>query len=140
MKWIIPIVLILAVLMTACSKTPEQASTVQNTQNEFVPLDDVIPEEQSASIAICITEKGMIMYGTEWCPHCKAQKAMFGNSFSYINYVDCDLNPEACEVAGVKGYPSWYYDGKLHEGGKTWQQLKDLTGCTNEPPIGNETQ
>jgi glutaredoxin len=39
------------------------------------------------------------MYGTERCGYCKKQKALLGDSFANVNYVDCDENPAACTAA-----------------------------------------
>ncbi|MEI8253857.1 MAG: hypothetical protein WCG25_09235 [bacterium] len=36
------------------------------------------------------------MYGTETCSHCIAQKELFGDSFKYINYIDCVKDPNSC--------------------------------------------
>lgn len=79
--------------------------------------------------AKCLTEKGVIMYGTEWCPHCKNQKAAFGNSFEYVNYIDCDKNRDACIRAGVQGYPTWVIDGKSYPGEQPLFDLSSLAGC-----------
>lgn len=64
------------------------------------------------TFAQCLTEKGVIMYGIEWCPHCQNQKAAFGDSFDYVHYVDCDLSGSVCDAAGVEGYPTWVIDGQ----------------------------
>ena len=58
--------------------------------------------------AACLTDNGAVMYGADWCNNCQAQKKMFGKSFkNYIEYVQCDITPEACEVEGIEGYPTW---------------------------------
>ena len=57
--------------------------------------------------AKCLTQKGAVMYGAEWCPHCKDQKAAFGDSFKYINYVECPDNTQLCIDKGIQGYPTW---------------------------------
>ncbi|MFH1474201.1 MAG: thioredoxin domain-containing protein [Candidatus Aenigmatarchaeota archaeon] len=80
--------------------------------------------------AKCLTDSGAVMYGTEWCGHCQNQKAMFGNSFSYVNYVDCDNNKLLCDNAGVEGYPTWRIDANNYPGEKTLQALSDLSGCS----------
>lgn len=59
------------------------------------------------AFAKCLTEKGWTMYGAEWCSHCKAQKALFGDSFQYIKYVECPDNTELCVAEGINGYPTW---------------------------------
>lgn len=36
------------------------------------------------------------MYGSVNCPHCQKQKAMFGDSFQYVTYVECMEEAERC--------------------------------------------
>jgi glutaredoxin len=79
--------------------------------------------------AQCLTDKGVKMYGTEWCSHCKNQKELFGNSFQNIDYIDCDWNKDECQEAGVNGYPTWVIDGKNYPGEQTFDKLSSLTGC-----------
>lgn len=57
--------------------------------------------------AKCLTEKGAVMYGAEWCTHCKEQKAAFGDSFKYIKYIECPENILLCTDKGINGYPTW---------------------------------
>ncbi len=64
------------------------------------------------TFAKCLTEKGWVMYGAEWCSHCKDQKALFGDSFQYIKYVECPDNIQLCLDRGVNGYPSWIVEQK----------------------------
>jgi hypothetical protein len=59
------------------------------------------------AFAKCLTEKGWTMYGAEWCGHCKDQKALFGDSFQYIKYVECPNNTQLCLDKGINGYPTW---------------------------------
>jgi glutaredoxin len=79
--------------------------------------------------AQCLTEKNVVMYGTEWCSHCKNQKVMFGNSFQYVDYIDCDKNKNECVNAGVEGYPTWKINGKNYPGEQSLNKLSSLTGC-----------
>lgn len=59
-------------------------------------------------LAKCLTEKGWTMYGADWCPHCKAQKEMFGvDAFKFVNYVECPENSNLCNAKGITGYPTW---------------------------------
>ena len=48
------------------------------------------------NFAQCLTNANLTMYGTEWCSHCQNQKKLFGKSFKYINYIDCDRKSEIC--------------------------------------------
>lgn len=41
--------------------------------------------------AQCLEEKGAVFYGAFWCPHCQAQKALFGKSAKKLPYVECAL-------------------------------------------------
>jgi hypothetical protein len=81
------------------------------------------------TFASCISESGAVMYGTEWCSHCKAQKEMFGKSFDKISFVDCDRQRDVCLLAGVEGYPTWKINGENYPGQQPLQFLGELTGC-----------
>lgn len=82
------------------------------------------------SFASCLTEEGVVMYGTDWCPHCKNQKALFGKSFKLIDYVNCDFNKETCLINGVEGYPTWKISGENYPGTQPLEKLSALTGCS----------
>lgn len=81
------------------------------------------------SFAECLTEKGAVMYGTDWCPHCKSQKKMFGGSFKYVDYVNCDLNKGECIKEGIEGYPTWIINDTSYRGEQPLLRLGFLTGC-----------
>ena len=59
------------------------------------------------TFAKCLTEKGLTFYGAEWCSHCKEEKALFGDSFKYIKYVECPENTQLCLDKNIQGYPTW---------------------------------
>jgi len=79
--------------------------------------------------AKCLSEKGVTMYGAEGCGHCKQQKEMFGDSFKYVNYVECPDKPDLCLEKGIKGYPTWIINGMLYLGAQSLETLSSLTGC-----------
>jgi glutaredoxin len=79
--------------------------------------------------AECLTEKGITMYGAEWCSHCNNQKKMFGSSFKYVNYVECPKNPNLCNSKGIRGYPTWEIDGEMHSGERSLESLSSLSDC-----------
>jgi hypothetical protein len=81
------------------------------------------------SFAQCLTESEIQMYGTEWCSHCKTQKKLFGESFKLVDYTDCDKNREICLKAGIKGYPTWKFNGESYPGVQSLNKLAQLTGC-----------
>jgi glutaredoxin len=89
---------------------------------------NVINEELD-SFAKCLTNAGLTMYGTEWCSHCKNQKELFGDSFQYINYIDCDRKSEICTLEGITGYPTWKINNQSYPGEQSFSRLSGLTGC-----------
>lgn len=87
------------------------------------------PKSPYANVALdgfaqCLASKNITMYGAYWCPHCQNEKALFGDSFKYVNYVECTQEIAKCESAGIQGYPTWIFpaspaggpDGRRFEG------------------------
>jgi len=81
------------------------------------------------AFAQCLTDSGLKMYGTEWCSHCKNQKARFGDSFQYVDYIDCDEEKDTCGREGIRGYPTWKFEGGAYPGEKELDWLGELVGC-----------
>ena len=91
-----------------------------------------IASGQYDEFAQYLTDQDVIMYGTEWCSHCKNNKKIFRDSFQYINYIDCDKNKNACSAAGIGGYPTWNVGGKNYPGEQSLERLAQLTGYSGE--------
>ena len=86
-------------------------------------------------LAKCLSEKNATMYGAFWCPHCLEQKNMFGKSFEFVNYIECDARgnnaqPELCQQNGIRGYPTWIIDGEKYEGVQSLENLAQYSGCS----------
>ncbi|MCJ7739894.1 hypothetical protein MUP32_01075 [Candidatus Microgenomates bacterium] len=82
------------------------------------------------SLAKCLTERHFKMYGTDTCSSCKLQKDFFGDSFRYINYVDCEIEKTLCDAKGLHAFPVWEDDtGKQYKGAIELSVLANLTGC-----------
>lgn len=79
--------------------------------------------------ASCLSDNDAIMYGTDWCPHCKSQKSMFSKSFKYVNYVNCDLERQKCTENGITGYPTWIISDKQYIGTQSLAVLSQISGC-----------
>ena len=96
---------------------------------------------QYDEFAQCLTENGVKMYGAYWCPHCNEQKKMFGNSWDYVEYIECSLpnaagQNDVCNVAGISGYPTWELgNGTRLQGTQTFETLSQLTNC----PISSQS-
>lgn len=92
----------------------------------------------SPQFAQCLTDNGVVMYGTYWCPHCQNQKEMFGDSWEFVNYIECSLPERAgqtqiCKEDGITGYPTWKFsDGSELKGEVTLEQLALKSGCSLE--------
>jgi thiol-disulfide isomerase/thioredoxin len=86
--------------------------------------------------ASCVKEKGAVFYGAFWCPHCQAQKKLFGASEKNLPYVECST-PDGkgqlplCKEQNITSYPTWIFaDGTTATGEQTLEQLAQKTGCT----------
>ncbi len=79
------------------------------------------------AFAQCLKDKGAVFYGAFWCPHCQAQKKLFGSSVQFLPYVECST-PDAqgqtqeCIDKGITSYPTWI--------------LKDGTRIPDDSPDG----
>ena len=100
----------------------------------FAVTKNVAPGEHD-QFAQCLTDKGVKMYGAWWCPHCQKQKALFGNSFSKMKYIECSapgtqqMN-QVCREANIKGYPTWEFgDGSRVSGEQSLEDLGKKVGC-----------
>jgi hypothetical protein len=112
------VILILGIILTVASKS-NSATT---------------PGEYDA-FATCLKDKGVVFYGAFWCPHCKAQKALFGSSEKYLPYVECSTpdalkQTQVCIDKKIMGYPTWEFpDGTTIAGEASLQTLSQKTSC-----------
>jgi len=85
--------------------------------------------------AQCLSDSGTKMYGAYWCPHCENQKKLFGSSFDYAPYIECDplgddAQPELCKSQAIEGYPTWIFpDGTRRSGEIPLRTLAALSDC-----------
>ncbi len=66
------------------------------------------------AFATCIKDSGAQFYGAFWCPHCAAQKALFGASAKLLPYIECSTPDgqgqlQKCTDIGVQSYPTWHF-------------------------------
>ncbi len=87
------------------------------------------------SFVTCLKDKGATFYGAFWCPHCQAQKALFGRSQKLLPYVECSTpdskgQTQICKDKNVTGYPTWEFKGGERLTGEiTLVDLSEKTGC-----------
>ncbi len=95
-------------------------------------------------LAQCIKDSGAVFYGAFWCPHCQAQKKMFGSSAKLLPYVECSpLNGQGqlpiCTDQKIEGYPTWVFADGSREGGEvSLEKLAEKTSCSL--PVEIETK
>ena len=91
--------------------------------------------KQLEPFAQCIQESGATFYGAFWCPHCNSQKALFGQAYKKLPYVECSLpdgnsQTEVCIEAKIESYPTWEFaDGSRLGGVLPLETLAAQTGC-----------
>jgi|SRR5581483_4345532 len=96
------------------------------------------------AFAQCIKNKGTVtFFGAFWCPHCAAQKALFGTSEKYLPYVECSTpdgqgQTPVCIANHITTYPTWQFATGTtasttatyrHEGVMELADLAQATGC-----------
>ena len=81
------------------------------------------------NFAQCLTEKGAIIYGNDYCQYTNQQLNFFGKSKKYLDYVKCIDNKELCDSKGVEITPTWEINGQILEGVQSFERLSTLSGC-----------
>jgi len=84
---------------------------------------------QYDDFAKCLTEKGAVVYGNDYCMYTNKQLNFFGKSEKYLNYVKCANNKELCDSKGVKITPTWEINEESYSGVQTFEKLSAVTGC-----------
>lgn len=109
------------------TKTNQQQK-VENKSTSDIP--------DTAILAKTLTDKGFKLYGAFWCGHCKTQKAMFGDAFKYINYIECSTpdgksQTDVCVEANIESYPTWQFpNGQKVPGLMELSDLAKASGYT----------
>lgn len=111
------------------------SSAFQSEDNSIKALERGGGKANSLQLGLAkhLRERGAVMYGSYKCPHCNAQKAMFGDASVYVNYVECDpagenAKPSLCYSRGIINFPTWEINGSYYEGAKSLQELAQISG------------
>lgn len=86
------------------------------------------------SFAQCLTDRKLVMYGSDICENCQTQKKMFEKAFEKITYVNCDFQKQECLEKDISFYPAWVKENQVTFGIQPFSKLSALTGCT-EPKL-----
>ena len=95
--------------------------------------------------AKCLRDKGVTMYGADWCPHCRNEKNLFGSAFRFVPYVECPDEPALCAEKEIQGYPTWIFpaspaggpDEKKLESEQGLERLSRESGCEFNKKVGS---
>jgi len=92
------------------------------------------PKANLDEFARCLSDTEAEMYGAYTCPACQATKKRFGESFQYIEYIECHPrgpNPqlERCKQADLEITPVWVINGNQYKGYQTMEDLAEISGC-----------
>ena len=96
-------------------------------------------QEALTGLARCLSEKGVVMYGSITCSSCRAQRKMFGQAFSHIKEIECNPNApnaqaELCVKKKIQKTPTWIMEKggeeiKRIEGYQLPNDLASFAGC-----------
>jgi len=128
---------------TSVAATMPAVKPVQSPQPKPVSAKaasaDAAPSVPPAALAKCLAAKGVTMYGDFRCPHCADQKALFGESFKLVPYVECGTpgkpmtlanQAQACRDLGITKYPTWIFpDGERVANPQPLNALAEKAGC-----------
>ena len=84
--------------------------------------------ETPDEIAQCIGEKSLL-YTQLGCHACEIQENVFGESYQYLNKIDCYYDTNACITANITATPTWIINGEKYVGVQSIAELQELTNC-----------
>ncbi len=134
---------------TLVDVTPKPTSSVASDSSEWAfyfsfktPTGDtVIPKEEDSyqmQVAQCLKKQGAQLFGASWCPHCIAQKVLFGTAAKFLPYVECSSDRQQfqqnqiCIDNGISAYPTWKFkDGTVLTGEQSMDALVAAGQCTS---------
>ena len=94
---------------------------------------------QTASLDIfaqCLKDKGVTFFGAFWCPHCQAQKRLFGSAAEKLPYKECSTSDgsaqtQECKDKKIDEYPTWEFaDGSRLGGEQSLESLAAKSSCS----------
>ena len=87
-----------------------------------------------------LTTEGVKFYGAFWCPHCKAEKELFGTAVKYLPYVECSKpdrsSTQICIDEKIESYPTWTFKNGITLTSKSKPIVCDVSpGKAGENPV-----
>lgn len=81
------------------------------------------------SFGQCLANSNVVMYGADSCENCSNQKALFGEDFKHVAYVNCEFNLSECQNKGIHYYPLWSKENEVLIGLQSLEELSNFSGC-----------
>jgi hypothetical protein len=110
-----------------------QGSPSDNPQETPEPVGDYSEDdlEKLKVFSSCLAEKGIKIYGANWCGWTKklAVDTLGGFDIAGDAYIECTENEELCASEEVSGYPTVKVNGEAYTGERTLEALGEETGC-----------
>lgn len=79
--------------------------------------------------AKCLTEKGAVVYGNDFCQYTVKQLNFFGKSQKYLNYIRCSENKQLCDEKNIQVTPTWEIDGEMYKQVQDFEKLAAISKC-----------
>jgi len=127
------------------AKNPGEHPDCVNLLGNIIPPEKLQAQNYNYdSLAICLMEKGVKMYGVYWCDYCNRMKQIFGDKWKYI-YVECanadQTRNDVCTRAST--YPTWQFTGGseiapaggTYVGQMTIEKISEYSGCSIQPRV-----
>lgn len=89
---------------------------------------DVDESGSYSSLAECLTNNGVVMYGSDGCPACRNQKLII-DDWDAIEYIECDKDMDACRAANIQSIPTWVHADERLVGMQSAERLATFGGC-----------
>ncbi len=107
---------------------------IQKTDSQPTPQTSEYSEEDLEKLktfSSCLAEKGLIIYGANWCGWTKKLviDTLGGFNIAGDAYVECEENKELCASEGIQGYPTIKLNGESYSGERTLKALGEATEC-----------
>lgn len=88
--------------------------------------------EKIKEFITCLEEKGLKIYGANWCGWTKklVVETLGGFDIAAPIYIECTEDRETCGREGIKGFPTVKINGQPYQGPRTFEGFAEITGCT----------
>jgi glutaredoxin len=84
--------------------------------------------DENEELIQCIADNSQLVV-KQGCPACATQKSDLKKYLDKFEIIDCADEVSRCIDLGITHVPTWVIDGNNHQGVRSINELKELTGC-----------